>query len=58
MDEMIKTGDIRSGVTPDTEQKLPREKTADTEAARRELDDDINKRLADRAANGSSKKPR
>lgn len=53
---MIKTGEIKPGQTPDTEQKLSQEKTADTQAAARELDDDISKRLADRAA--SSIKPR
>ena len=53
---MEKQGVIRPGTTPDTEQKLPREKTADTKAAVRELDDDFSKRAAETAERALSKK--
>ncbi len=45
---MEKTGDIKSGHTPDTENKLTEgEKQASEDAKRDALDDDFTKRAAD-----------
>ncbi len=50
---MEKTGEVRAGVTPDTERKLPRpgeKQAADPRTQAAALDDDFTKRAADVAA--------
>lgn len=51
---MIKNGMIAPGTTPDVEQRVPPEKvaSANREKVAQALDDDITKRMADRAAQG------
>lgn len=52
---MEKKGEVKPGITPDTEKKLVGEKQADAAAKTRQLDDDATKRLSDGAANGLAK---
>ncbi len=47
---MIKTGEIRPNVTPDTENRLDKSAQSDPKAQIRKLDDDQAKRLSDRLA--------
>lgn len=50
---MIKTGQIDPKVTPDTERALPQSKQAsssDQQKTKEQLDNDVMKRLSDRAA--------
>lgn len=49
---MEKTGEVRPGKTPDTEQKLQGEKTAQAGSTQqtKQLDDDVTKRLSDAAS--------
>lgn len=47
---MIKTGEIRPTVTPDTEQRLDKTAKSDVRDQIRKLDDDPAKRLSDRLA--------
>lgn len=49
---MEKTGEIKPGKTPDTEHRLPPEGEKKASVARQteELDDDVTRRLADKAS--------